>query len=90
MGGGVVAMPFRYNCGSPVEMRYPLPARARATTGEAMGMKLQGMGGWGDRRAHKTAGVCGITHPPRKAAGGKAPQDRRGGLHFFGGELRCR
>jgi hypothetical protein len=54
-------------------------------TGEAMGMELQGVGGWGDRRAHKTAGACGITHPPRKAAGGKAPQQDRRRLTFFGG-----
>jgi hypothetical protein len=54
------------------------------------GHKTAGGGGWGDRRAHKTAGVCGITHPPRsKAAGGKAPQDRRR-LTFFwwGAEIR--
>jgi hypothetical protein len=50
-------------------------------------MKLQGAGG--GRRARETAGVCGITHPPRKAAGGKAPQDRRGLTSFLGGaEMR--
>jgi hypothetical protein len=49
-----------------------------------MGMELQGAGG-GRRRAHKTAGACGITHPPRKAAGGKAPQDRRRPTFFWGG-----
>ena len=31
--------------------------------------------------------VCGITHPPRKAAGGKLRRTA-GGLHLFGGELR--
>jgi hypothetical protein len=53
--------------------RRPAFADHPPPTGEAMSMKLQGAGG-GRRRARKTAGACGIIHPPRKAAGGKAPQ----------------
>jgi hypothetical protein len=44
-------------------------------------MELQGARGAGSRehrRARKTAGVRGITYPPRRTAGG---------LHFLGGEL---
>ena len=52
-------------------------------------MKLQGAGGGGGRRrARKTAGACGVTHPPRKAAGGIAPQDRRRLTFFWGAETR--
>jgi hypothetical protein len=57
-------------------------------TGEPMGIELQGAEGARCRRAHRTAGVRGITHPPRKAAGGKLRRTA-GGLHFLGGELRA-
>jgi hypothetical protein len=41
------------------------------------------------RRARETAGACGVTHLPRKAAEGKAPQDRRRLTFFWGGaEIR--
>jgi hypothetical protein len=53
-------------------------------------MELQGVGGGGTGEPiNKTAGACWITHPPRKAAGGKAPQDRRRPTFFWGGaEIR--
>jgi hypothetical protein len=66
---------------------FSLPRPSHARTGEAMGIKLQGVGGWGDRRAHKTAGVSGRDHTPARPPEAKLRRTA-GGLHFFGGELR--
>ena len=78
-------MPMSYWLG-PVTSQFA--GGAGGATGEATGMKLQGVGGGRRRRARKTAGVCGVIHPPRKAAGGKAPQDRRRLTFFWGGAER--
>jgi hypothetical protein len=54
-----------------------------------MGIELQGGGALQARRDHRTVRACGVIHPPRKAAGGKAPQDRRRLTFFWGGvEIR--
>jgi hypothetical protein len=57
--------------------------------GRQWACNCRGRVGGGCRRARGTAGACGMTHPPRKAAGGKAPQDRRRLIFFWGGaEMR--
>jgi hypothetical protein len=66
------------------------PASTACRTGEAMGIKLQGVGGGGTGEPIELQGLAGShTRPPRKAAGGKAPQDRRRLTFFWGGaEIR--
>ena len=56
-------------------------------TGEAMGIKLQGVGGGGTGEPIKLQGFAGSHTRPARPPEAKLRRTA-GGLHFFGGELR--
>jgi hypothetical protein len=69
---------------APFPIRYRPSAR---TTGGAMGIKLQGVGGGGTGEPIKPQGFAGSHTRPARPPEAKLRRTA-GGLHFFGGELR--